>query len=117
MGVSKIQEKFSRNVLTTISKCDTVSSCSRYVGNKTERRYYMLCSTIGDTLRELRQSKGQTLVEAAREIGITPSALANYESNARVPRDNIKIAISDYYKRPIQKIFYPKRTQKVSKDE
>lgn len=85
------------------------------MGSNSERGYYILGSTIGDTLKELRVAKGKSIVEAAREIGITPGALANYESNIRVPRDNIKIAISDYYKKPIQKIFYPKRTQSVSK--
>ena len=75
----------------------------------------MLGETIGDTLRALRIAKGKTISEAAHDIGVTPSALSMYESNARVPRDNIKVAISDYYKRPIQKIFYPKRTQNVSK--
>lgn len=62
--------------------------------------------TIGDILKELRAAKGKTLEQAASEIGITPSALSNYENNIRVPRDNIKIAISDYYKKPIQKIFF-----------
>lgn len=71
-------------------------------------------STIGDTLKELRIAKGKSLAEASRDIGITPSALANYESNIRVPRDNIKVAISAYYKKPIQKIFYPKCTHTVS---
>ena len=66
--------------------------------------------TIGETLRELREAKKKTLVQAANDIGITPSALSNYENNIRVPRDNIKIAISDYYKRPIQKIFFTKKT-------
>ena len=65
-----------------------------------------MSSSIGETLKALRQAKGKSLTEAAREIGITPSALANYESNIRVPRDNIKVAISDYYKKPIQKIFF-----------
>ena len=69
--------------------------------------------TIGDTLRELRQSKGKSLAEAARDIGITPSALGNYESNIRVPRDTIKIAISEYYKKPIQKIFYAHNTHRT----
>ena len=65
-------------------------------------------ATIGDTLKELRLAKGKSIAEAAKDIGITPSALGNYECNLRVPRDTIKIAISDYYKKPIQKIFYPK---------
>jgi len=62
--------------------------------------------TIGDTLKELRRAKKKTIAEAAADIGVTPSALSNYENNIRVPRDNIKIAISDYYKKPIQKIFF-----------
>ena len=74
-------------------------------------------ATIGDILKELRLAKKKTVSEAARDIGITPGALSNYENNIRVPRDSIKIAISDYYKRPIQKIFYPKCTQSVSERE
>ena len=66
--------------------------------------------TIGETLKELRQAKGKSLAEAAKDIGITPSALANYENNIRIPRDTIKIAISDYYKKPIQKIFFARKT-------
>ena len=69
--------------------------------------------TVGDILRELRQAKGKTIAEAAREIGITPGALGNYESNTRMPRDNIKIAIADYYKKPIQKIFFARKTHDV----
>lgn len=66
--------------------------------------------TIGDTLKELRAAKGKTIAEAAKDIGITASALGNYENNIRVPRDNIKIAISDYYKKPVQKIFFIRNT-------
>lgn len=72
-----------------------------------------MSATIGDTLRELRKAKGKTIATAARDIGITPSALSNYENNIRVPRDNIKIAISDYYKKPIQKIFFARKTNET----
>ena len=74
-------------------------------------------ATLGDTLKELRLAKNKTLAEAAKDMGITPSALGNYESNIRVPRDNIKIAIADYYKKPIQKIFYPKKTLNVGESK
>lgn len=67
-------------------------------------------ATIGDTLKELRKAKRKTVVEAASGIGITPSALSNYENNLRVPRDDVKIAISEYYKKPIQKIFFAYNT-------
>lgn len=70
-------------------------------------------ATIGETLRELRLAKKKTLEEAAKDIGITASALGNYEHNIRVPRDNIKIAISEYYKKPIQKIFFAQKTHET----
>ena len=70
-------------------------------------------ATIGDTLKELRAAKGKTLAEVARDLDITPSALSNYENNIRVPRDTIKIAISDYYKKPIQKIFFAKKIHEM----
>lgn len=67
-----------------------------------------MSSTIGDNLKELRKAKGKTVAAVAQDIGITPSALSNYENNIRVPRDSIKVAISEYYKKPIQKIFFAK---------
>lgn len=69
--------------------------------------------TTGDILRELRKAKGKTVAAAAKDLGITSSALSQYENNARVPRDNIKIAISDYYKKPIQKIFFARKTNET----
>ena len=72
-----------------------------------------MSETIGEILKDLRLTKGKTVEEAAKDIGITPGALSNYENNIRVPRDTIEIAIADYYKKPIQKIFYPKKTQNV----
>lgn len=79
----------------------------------TERGYYILNATIGDTLKELRKAKGKTVASVAKDLGITASALSNYENNIRVPRDNIKIAIAEYYKRPIQKIFFAKKTNET----
>jgi len=72
-----------------------------------------LGDTIGDILVSLRHAKGKTVAEAAKGIGITPSALSNYENNIRVPRDSIKIAISDYYKKPIQKIFFTQNAHRT----
>ena len=69
--------------------------------------------TVGETLRKLREEKKKTIAQAAEGIGITPSALSNYENNIRMPRDNIKIAIADYYKKPIQKIFFAKKNHEA----
>lgn len=70
-------------------------------------------TTIGDNLKELRLAKNKTIAAVAKDLGITASALSNYENNIRVPRDTIKIAIADYYKKPIQKIFFAKNTNKT----
>ena len=65
-----------------------------------------MSATTGEILRSLRQAKKKTLAAAASDLGITPSALSNYENDIRVPRDSIKMRISNYYKKPIQKIFF-----------
>ena len=70
-------------------------------------------ATTGDILRELRQAKGKSIQAVAKDIGISPSALSSYENNNRVPRDSIKIALSDYYKKPIQKIFFAKKIHEM----
>ena len=48
--------------------------------------------TIGEKLKKLRGNKTQT--ELAKELGILPSAYSNYESNYRVPNDEVKKKIA-----------------------
>ncbi len=59
---------------------------------------------IGERLVELRGDKTQE--EVANAVGISKSALSMYERGERIPRDNIKIRISAYYKIPVHKIFF-----------
>ena len=61
---------------------------------------------IGARLRMLRKEKGETLESASDEIGISKSSLAMYERGERVPRDEVKVRISEYYKRKIEEIFF-----------
>ena len=60
--------------------------------------------TIGEKLVFLRGSHTQN--EVARELGISISALSMYETNRRVPRDEIKVRISRYYDVNICDLFY-----------
>lgn len=60
--------------------------------------------TIGEKLAYLRGSRTQ--IEVARDLGISVSALSMYETNRRVPRDEVKIRISDYYDVNICDLFY-----------
>ena len=48
---------------------------------------------IGERLQKLRGDKTQEAV--ARDLGVSPSAVGMYESGERIPRDDVKIRITD----------------------
>ena len=58
----------------------------------------------GRRLVKLRGKKSQE--EAAKGIGIATSTLGMYETERRVPRDSIKMAIANYYGTTVQDIFF-----------
>lgn len=60
--------------------------------------------STGAKLRELRGDKTQQ--DVADGIGITKSALAMYERDERVPRDEVKKRIADYYGVSILFLFF-----------
>ncbi len=64
----------------------------------------MNAKEIGKRLVRLRGNKTQE--EVAKSLNISVSALSMYERGERIPRDNVKIRISSYYKKPINKIFF-----------
>lgn len=64
----------------------------------------MDAKAIGKKLVDLRGSRTQE--EVANALGLSVSALSMYERGERIPRDNIKIRISAYYRKPIHKIFF-----------
>lgn len=59
---------------------------------------------IAKTLIELRGDRSREEVAAALKISV--SALSMYETAARVPRDEIKIEIANYYSRSVSEIFF-----------
>lgn len=60
--------------------------------------------SCGAFLKKLRGEKSQEYI--ANEIGITKSAWAMYERNERIPRDEVKIRIANYFGRTVQEIFF-----------
>ncbi len=59
---------------------------------------------IGQRLAILR---GQTpQITVAKAVGISVSALSMYENGIRIPRDEVKVRIAEYYKKSIQDIFF-----------
>lgn len=59
---------------------------------------------IGSRLRDLRGNKSQEVV--SRDLGISFSSYSKYEQGLRVPRDEMKIKIANYYSKSVQSIFF-----------
>lgn len=59
---------------------------------------------IADRLRELRGGKRRE--EVALACGVTAQAISMYETGARIPNDEIKVRLADYYGQTVQSIFY-----------
>lgn len=55
-------------------------------------------------LRELRGEKTQG--EIAESLGISKSAWAMYERGERIPRDEIKVRISNFFGKSVEEIFF-----------
>lgn len=63
---------------------------------------------INQTIAErLVAARGErTRQEVASAVGISLSALSMYETGQRVPRDEIKVALANYYGKTVQELFY-----------
>lgn len=61
---------------------------------------------IGNRLRRIRAERGETTEEVAKGIGTSPSAITMYETGQRIPRDEIKIKLAEYYGMPVEEIFF-----------
>ena len=59
---------------------------------------------IAKTLIELRGERPRS--EVATALGVSVSALAMYETGARIPRDETKRKIAQFYDKSIEEIFY-----------
>ena len=62
--------------------------------------------SIVTKLRALREQKQKTQQQVADDLNITKSALAMYDRNRRVPRDEVKVRIATYYGESVQSIFF-----------
>ena len=59
---------------------------------------------MGEKLKNLRGTR--SIAEVARDIGMSQSAISMYESGERVPRDNIKVKLANYYGSSVASIFF-----------
>ena len=61
---------------------------------------------IASKLINLRKSVKKTQEEVARAVGISTSALEMYEAGERLPRDEVKIRLANYYNVSVEFIFF-----------
>lgn len=59
---------------------------------------------IGARLLALRGNIPREIL--AKEIEISVSAIAMYENGERIPRDDIKVKLANFYNRTVQEIFF-----------
>lgn len=64
---------------------------------------------------KLRGDKSQA--EVAKSIGIATSTLAMYETEKRIPRDSVKIALANYYGTTVQEIFFDEECHEMRQKE
>lgn len=61
-------------------------------------------NVVGKRLFTLRGDKPRDEVAKANEISI--SALQMYENGKRIPRDEIKVRLANYYGKTVQELFF-----------
>lgn len=59
---------------------------------------------IAKNLIRLRGERSQE--EVSKAIDISTSALSMYENGERIPRDEIKIRLANFYKQTVEEIFF-----------
>ena len=60
----------------------------------------------GKRLIELRESKNESQSQVADALNISVSAIGMYEREERIPRDEIKIKLSEHYGVPVGNLFF-----------
>lgn len=63
-------------------------------------------NVIGMRIAKLRKEKGMTQEQLANAIGITRVAITQYENGERIPKDEIKIALSNVLGQQVGSLFY-----------
>lgn len=59
---------------------------------------------IGTRIRTLRGDK--TMKAVADDLGISVSALGMYETGRRIPRDEVKVRMAEYFNTSVEAIFF-----------
>jgi transcriptional regulator with XRE-family HTH domain len=61
-------------------------------------------TVVGERLKKLRGSRTQG--EVAEALGVTPMAVSQWENGLRMPSDDMKVKIAQFYKKTVMVIFF-----------
>ena len=70
--------------------------------------YILDSDSIAGKLVKLRNEKNVSQTQVAETLGLTRAAISQYETGQRIPSDEIKIKLSNYYGVTVQEIFFTK---------
>ncbi len=70
--------------------------------------YILDSDSIAGKLVNLRSKKNISQAEVAKSLGLTKAAICQYETGQRIPSDEIKIKLSNYYGVTVQELFFTK---------
>lgn len=59
---------------------------------------------IGNRLKERRGNRKQSTI--CKATGIKPSTYSMYETGRRIPGDEAKLKLAEYFRTSVQKLFY-----------
>lgn len=61
---------------------------------------------FGRRIKQLRQAKGLNQSQLAEGLGVSTSAVSQYELEERIPRDETKIKIATFFNKKVSDIFF-----------
>lgn len=70
--------------------------------------YILDSDSIAGKLVKLRNEKNVSQTQVAETLGLTRAAISQYETGQRIPSDEIKIKLSNYYGVTVQELFFTK---------
>lgn len=73
---------------------------------------------IAQRLKTIRKEQNISREQVAKDLGISYSALSAYEIGQRIPRDYIKLKLTEYYGTTVQAVFFTHNvTESYKKEE
>jgi len=65
----------------------------------------MISNVLGNRIADLRKSNNLSQIEFAKILNISNTTLSQYESGKRIPSDDVKLQIADYFNVSLDYLF------------